>query len=499
MNMRKKITTFLMFLAALSLSACGNGCRTAKADEVISQDSSSVSASKVYFTNDISSEGLIRVYEALGRSATGRVAVKISTGEPGGHNFLQPSLIAGLVHKVNGTIVECNTAYGGKRSNTEDHIKAAQDHGFTAIANVDIMDSEGEVRIPVKDSTHIKYDIVGSHLANYDFMINLAHFKGHAMGGFGGVLKNQSIGVASANGKAYIHSAGKVQSPSVLWENIAEQDSFLESMAAAAQAVANHFGDNILYINVMNNLSVDCDCDAHPHDPEMKDIGILASTDPVALDQACLDLVFNYTPAEGDNNAALMERINSRHGTHTVDHAETIGLGSKKYELVNIDNQTKSEMKSLVAYFSATGTTKAAAEKLAKAAGADLYEIKPAKSYSSADLDWRDQSSRCTLENNDEKARPALADRNAKISDYDVVYLGFPIWWYRAPKIINSFLESYDFSGKTIVLFATSGGSELGKSAEYLRPSCSKTAIIKDGGLLNGDIPDSACAAILLK
>lgn len=199
------------------------------------------------------------------------------------------------------------------------------------------MDAEGDMKIPVKDTTHIKYDIVGSHLKNYDFMINLAHFKGHAMGGFGGVLKNQSIGVASANGKAYIHTAGKAQSPDELWDNLPEQDYFLESMAAAAQAVDNYFGDNILYINVMNNLSVDCDCDSHPHDPEMKDIGILASTDPVALDQACLDLVFNYTPAEGDDNQALMERINSLHGTHTVDYAEKIGLGSKKYKLISID------------------------------------------------------------------------------------------------------------------------------------------------------------------
>lgn len=293
--------------------------------------------STVYMTKEITPEALVRIYEALGRTATGRVAVKISTGEPGGHNFLQPSLIKDLVQKVNGTIVECNTAYNGKRSSTEDHIKTAHDHGFFDIADVDIMDSEGDMKIPVKDSTHIKYDIVGSHLNNYDFMINLAHFKGHAMGGFGGVLKNQSIGVASANGKSYIHTAGKVENPAELWTNLPKQDAFLESMAAAAQAVDSFFGDNILYINVMNNLSVDCDCDSHPHDPEMKDIGILASTDPVALDQACLDLVFNYTPAEGDNNAALMERINSRHGTHTVDYAAKIGLGSQKYNLISID------------------------------------------------------------------------------------------------------------------------------------------------------------------
>ena len=286
-------------------------------------------ASKVLMTKKITPESLVKIYEALGRPASGKVAVKISTGEPGGHNFLQPSLIGDLVRKVNGTIVECNTAYGGKRSSTEAHMQAAKDHGFLDIARVDIMDAEGEFHIPVKDRKHLQYDIVGDHLKNYDFMINLAHFKGHAMGGFGGVLKNQSIGVASAAGKAYIHSAGKTQDVSKVWDNLGEQDAFLESMAASAQAVADYFGDRILYINVMNNLSIDCDCDAHPHDPEMKDIGILASLDPVALDQACLDLVHAVQPSEGNNSKPLIERIKSRNGQHTVDHAERIGLGTR--------------------------------------------------------------------------------------------------------------------------------------------------------------------------
>lgn len=293
---------------------------------------------KVYMTKDISPEGLVRIYEALGVKAKGRVAVKISTGEPGGHNFLQPSLIGKLVKEVNGTIVECNTAYGGKRASFEQHWQTVRDHGFLDIAKVDLMDEEGEFEIPVKDTTHIKSDIVGSHLQNYDFMINLAHFKGHTMGGFGGVIKNQSIGVASANGKANIHTAGAAQKTNRMWAVRTNQDAFLESMAAAAQAVHDYFkqrGD-IIYINVMNNLSVDCDCDSHPHDPEMKDIGILASTDPVALDQACIDLVFNYPSKEGDNAAALIARINSRHGVHTVEQAEKIGLGSRKYELVKI-------------------------------------------------------------------------------------------------------------------------------------------------------------------
>lgn len=294
---------------------------------------------QVYMTTDISPEGLVRVYEALGVEATGRVAVKISTGEPGGKNFLQPSLIKDLVQQVNGTIVECNTAYKGRRNTTEAHLEAAREHGFFDIADVDIMDAEGDFTIPVQDTTHIKYNRVGTHLKNYDFMINLAHFKGHAMGGFGGVLKNQSIGVASSAGKAYIHSAGYTEDLAEFWNHVGDQMGFLESMAAAAQSVHEYFdgGEKILYINVMNNLSVDCDCDAHPDAPLLKDIGILASTDPVALDQACLDLVFAVEPTEGNDNQPLLERIKSRHGTHIVDYAEKIGLGSKKYELVNID------------------------------------------------------------------------------------------------------------------------------------------------------------------
>lgn len=321
--MRKK----LFFALVLGLAAVGTGCSQAQEEQ----------KSVVYMTTEISPEALVRIYEALDRPAEGRVAVKISTGEPGGHNFLQPSLIKDLVQKVNGTIVECNTAYAGRRSNTEDHIEAAREHGFFDIADVDIMDSEGEFTIPVRDTTHIKYDIVGTHLKNYDYMINLAHFKGHAMAGFGGVIKNQSIGVASANGKTYIHTAGVADKVEDLWAHVDNQDGFLESMAAAAQGVADYFGDNIVYINVMNNLSVDCDCDSHPADPLMLDVGIFASTDPVALDEACLDYVYNMTPSEGNDNRPLIERIESRNGRHTVDYAEQIGLGSKDYELVSLD------------------------------------------------------------------------------------------------------------------------------------------------------------------
>ena len=300
---------------------------------------SDATPAKVYMTTDISAEGLVCVYEALGVEATGKVAVKISTGEPGGKNYLKPELIKDLVQKVGGTIVECNTAYAGRRNTTEAHLEAAREHGFFDIANVDIMDAEGEIKIPVKDTTHIKYNIVGKNLATYDFMINLAHFKGHAMGGFGGVLKNQSIGNASSRGKAYIHSAGRNEEVAKIWKFTDDQIGFLESMAAAAQSVHDYFGngERIIYINVMNNMSIDCDCDSHPADPLLKDVGILASTDPVALDKACLDIVFNIEPTEGNDNGPLLERIASKHGTHIVDYAEQIGLGSKKYELVNID------------------------------------------------------------------------------------------------------------------------------------------------------------------
>ncbi|HJC78212.1 MAG TPA: DUF362 domain-containing protein, partial [Candidatus Alistipes merdipullorum] len=245
----------------------------------------------VYFIEEITPENLVRIYEALGRKAEGRVAVKVSTGEPGGHNFLQPTLIADLVHKVGGTIVECNTAYGGGRSDTENHLKAAADHGFTSIADVDIMDADGEVALPVKGGRHLKEDFVGLNYLNYDFTVILSHFKGHAMGGFGGAIKNMSIGIASSKGKAWIHSAGKTKNQNEVWGDLPAQDDFLESMAEAAKAVADHCGDKILYISVANNLSVDCDCDSSPEDPKMGDIGILASLDPVALDKACVDMV----------------------------------------------------------------------------------------------------------------------------------------------------------------------------------------------------------------
>ena len=297
-----------------------------------------VAQSKVYVTREISPESLVRIYKALGVPAQGRVAVKISTGEAGNPNYLRPTLIKDLVYEVNGTIVECNTAYGGKRNTFEAHWQTIHEHGFDSLFVVDLMDEEGEMKIPVHDRKNIKYDIVGNHLARYDFMINLAHFKGHPMGGLGGVLKNASIGVASANGKANIHTAGYQEVVEGLWSHTENQDGFLESMAAAAQAVHNYFGEGrIVYISVMNNMTVDCDCVSNPQPVRLKDYGILASTDPVALDQACVDIIMGITPSEGNDNRPLVERINQKHGTHTIDWAEKIGLGSKKYELIGID------------------------------------------------------------------------------------------------------------------------------------------------------------------
>ena len=290
--------------------------------------------SKVFFTKEITSENLIKIYEALGEELKGKVAVKLSTGEAGGHYFLNPNLIKDLIHKVNGTIVECNTAYSGKRNTTKDHWETIKDHGFLDIAKVDIMDEEGDMPIPVENGVHLKENYVGEHLKNYDSMLVLSHFKGHAMGGFGGALKNISIGIGSSNGKAWIHTAGKTKNPAELWDNLPEQDDFLESMADACKGVIDYMGkENMVYINVANNLSVDCDCDSNPHAPEMADLGIFASLDPVALDQTCYDAVVN---AKDEGKKALIERMDSRHGIHTVEAANKLGLGNREYEIVNI-------------------------------------------------------------------------------------------------------------------------------------------------------------------
>ena len=291
--------------------------------------------SKVYFTKEITPDSLVRIYEALGVTLPGKVAVKISTGEPGGNNYLHPELIGKLVRKLDGTIVECCTAYGGKRQDPKDHWQAIEDHGFKTIAPVDLMDEDGEIELPVANGFHLDKDIVGKNLDNYGSVLILSHFKGHVMGGFGGALKNIAIGIASSAGKAYIHSAGTTTDTELCWStNAPKQDDFLESMADACQAVIRHVGpEKMLYVSVANRLSVDCDCDSHPAEPKMGDLGIFASTDPVAIDQACYDAVIN---ADDPGKADLIERMNSRHGIHTVEAAAQHGLGSREYELIEI-------------------------------------------------------------------------------------------------------------------------------------------------------------------
>ena len=285
----------------------------------------------VYFTADISPEGLQRVYEALNWTHGDRVAVKVSTGEPPNSNYLRSEVIGPFVQSLNGTIVECNTAYGGSRSNTSMHKQVAADHGFTAFADFDLMDEDGEVEWPVTGGTRINRAIVGSHAENYTDWVILSHFKGHAMAGFGGAIKNVAIGMSSPSGKVYVHTAG-TRTGGGIWYS--DQDAWLEAMGEMVTGVRDHVGaEHIIYINVMNRLSVDCDCDGNPAEPDIHDIGILASTDPVALDQACVDLVWQ---AEG--NESLVRRIESLHGIHTLEHAEEIGLGSRTYELVGLDN-----------------------------------------------------------------------------------------------------------------------------------------------------------------
>lgn len=292
--------------------------------------------SKVYYTKNIDADSLIKLYKALGVNLEGNIGIKVSTGEKGSRGYLKSDLISPLVKMLNGTIIECNTAYSGARTSTEEHIKIAKEHGF---ANVDIMDSDGEEKIPVKKGKHLEYDLVGTHLKNYDAMVNLAHGKGHAMGGFGANLKNQSIGVASRNGKAYIHSCGQSSDPNTAWDLPYEQKDFIESMAEAATAVRDYFEDNgkkIVYITVMNFLSVDCDCVAHQTDPVMEDLGMIASLDPVSNDQCFIDMIWN---SKSEGASKLKERIDTREGRHILPYAEELGLGSREYELINIDEE----------------------------------------------------------------------------------------------------------------------------------------------------------------
>ena len=305
------------------------GASYAKAEDPAASD-----APVVYFTSDISAEGLVRAYEKLGWQPQGNVAVKITTGEPPASNYLRPELLGDLVKKINGTLVECNTAYGGSRNESAMHHQVAKDHGYTKIAKFDLLDEDGEMLIPINlpagMTPHFENDVVGSHFANYDSCLVVSHFKGHILAGYGGAIKNISIGLGSPKGKCLIHTGGK--SDESIWNG--DQTDFTESMAETGKAVSDYLGNGkrIAYINVMNRLSIDCDCDGNPAEPDIHDIGILSSCDPVALDQACLDLIYR---AEG--NAALVRRIEERNAIHTVEHAAKIGLGRRDYRLVNID------------------------------------------------------------------------------------------------------------------------------------------------------------------
>lgn len=290
----------------------------------------------VFFTKTITPEKLIEIYKALGVDLPGKVGIKVSTGEDGAKGYLKADLIAPFVKSLNGTIVECNTAYPGERNNAKDHLKVANKHGFTSFAEVDILDADGDKKIPVKNGKYLKYDLIGKHFDDYDSFVNLAHGKGHMMGGFGANLKNQSIGFASRKGKAYIHSCGKTTSPALCWVSKHEQKDFILSMAEAATAVADYLkeqGKPIVYITVMNAISLNCDCDSEQDDPVMEDLGIVASLDPVANDQAFVDMVW----ASKDPGAKLLqERIDSRLGREILPYAEELGLGSRKYELVEL-------------------------------------------------------------------------------------------------------------------------------------------------------------------
>ena len=317
----------IVIISVLILLFTFPGCTSSKGSGGISQVSESSDKSDVYFTKEITSGGLVKIYNALNASPRGKIAVKLSTGEPPNSNYLRPELIKSLVQSLGGTIVECNTAYGGKRASKALHLQVAKDHGFTAIADFDLMDADGEISLPVEGGEILKENFVGAHFPNYDYYVVLSHFKGHGMAGFGGAIKNISIGIASASGKSWIHTGGNQRSGLR-----GDQGNFLKSMAEAGKSVVDSLGGNILYVNVMNRISVDCDCNGNPSAPEIHDIGILSSYDPVALDQACIDLVWKAGGSE-----SLVKRIEGRNGLLTLEHAEKIGLGNRGYNLLNID------------------------------------------------------------------------------------------------------------------------------------------------------------------
>lgn len=294
-----------------------------------------MSKSKVYFIKDITPENIIKAYEALGKKLPGKVAVKMHSGEAGNQNYLRPDFVKDVINHVNGTVVECNTAYEGARNSTEKHEKLIKDHEWDKYFPFDLMDAEGpDLELDIPNGKVLKKNYVGKNLANYDSMLVLSHFKGHAMGGYGGALKQLSIGCASSAGKTLIHTAGKTNDQTQLFNNLPDQERFLEAMADAASSVVNHFHGNMAFINVMKNISVDCDCDGNASAPCMQDVGILASLDPVAVDQACLDLVYNSTDPGKDK---LIKRIESLHGVHTVEAAADLGVGSRDYELITLE------------------------------------------------------------------------------------------------------------------------------------------------------------------
>ena len=291
--------------------------------------------SKVYFTKEITPENVVKMYETLGVNLPGKVAVKLHSGEQGNQNYIRPEFVKAIVEKVNGTVVECNAAYEGARNSTEKHKKLIEDHGWTKYFDVDIMDAEGPDEVlEIPNGKILKENFVGKDIEKYDSMLVLSHFKGHPMGGYGGALKQLSIGCASSEGKSWIHSAGQSKDQTKIWNNLPEQNKFLESMVDAASSVVKHFGKNIVFINVMCNLSVDCDCCAVAEDPCMKDIGILASTDPIAIDQACIDLVYNSKDPGRDH---FVERVERQNGVHTIEAAAELGFGTREYEMINID------------------------------------------------------------------------------------------------------------------------------------------------------------------
>lgn len=294
-----------------------------------------MSKSKVYFIKDITTENIIKAYEALDKKLPGKVAVKMHSGEAGNQNYLRPDFVKDVINHVNGTVVECNTAYEGARNSTEKHEKLIKDHEWDKYFPFDLMDAEGpDLELDIPNGKVLKKNYVGKNLANYDSMLVLSHFKGHAMGGYGGALKQLSIGCASSAGKTLIHTAGKTNDQTQLFNNLPDQDRFLAAMADAASSVVNHFHGNMAFINVMKNISVDCDCDGNASAPCMQDVGILASLDPVAVDQACLDLVYNSTDPGKDK---LIKRIESLHGVHTVEAAADLGVGSRDYELITLE------------------------------------------------------------------------------------------------------------------------------------------------------------------